>query len=134
MATFQFSARQIELDFCGEIKLSVPLTDDIQKKVQDSARSLLKTTQDTRKAENGAQDLGALCDSVMDAIDDILGDGMADKILALKGDYTFWDAADVFKYITDEINGAFRNLAEKYASAPNAVPMNRAQRRAQNRQ
>lgn len=131
MATFQFSTRQIELDFCGEIKLSVPLTDDIQSKVQESARSLLTATQALKNAPE--RDLGALCDLVMDAIDDILGDGTADQILALKGDYTFWDAADVFKYITDEINAAFHNLADKYASAPNATPMNRAQRRAQNK-
>ncbi len=54
----------------------------------------------------------------MDAIDEILGEGMSDQILGMKEGYTFWDACDVFKYITDEINTAMRGVAASYASSP----------------
>lgn len=133
MAMFQFSARQVELNFCDQIKCSVPLTDEVQKKVQDAAKELLRVSREAKTADGVKKTLDDLCDSVMDAIDEILGEGMSDRILELKGEYTFWDACDVFKYITDEINGAMRNLAASYASgsaqtAP--MPVNRAQRRA----
>ena len=39
MAMFQFSARQVELNFCDQIKCVVPLTDEVQKKVQDAAKN-----------------------------------------------------------------------------------------------
>ena len=45
MAMFQFSARQVELNFCDQIKCTVPLTDEVQKKVQDAAKELLRVSQ-----------------------------------------------------------------------------------------
>ena len=119
MAMFQFSARQVELNFCDQIKCTVPLTDEVQKKVKDS--------------DNKEHTLDDLCDSVMDAIDEILGEGMSDQILGMKEGYTFWDACDVFKYITDEINTAMRGVAASYASKPPITPINRAQRRAKHK-
>lgn len=77
--------------------------------------------------------LDDLCDSVMDAIDEILGEGMSDQILGMKEGYTFWDACDVFKYTTDEINTAMRGVAASYASKPPITPVNRAQRRAKHK-
>lgn len=136
MAMFQFSARQVELNFCGQIKCSVPLTDEVQKKVQGAAKELLRVSREAKTADGVKKTLDDLCDSVMDAIDEILGEGMSDQILELKGEYTFWDACDVFKYITDEINGAMRNLAASYASSPAQTlpaPVNRAQHRAKHK-
>ena len=123
MAMFQFSARQVELNFCDQIKCTVPLTDEVQKKVQDAAKD----------SDNKEHMLDDLCDSVMDAIDEILGEGMSDQILGMKEGYTFWDACDVFKYITDEINTAMRGVAASYASKPPITPVNRAQRRAKHK-
>ena len=123
MAMFQFSARQGELNFCDQIKCVVPLTDEVQKKVQDAAKD----------SDNKEHTLDDLCDSVMDAIDEILGEGMSDQILGMKEGYTFWDACDVFKYITDEINTAMRGVAASYASKPPITPVNRAQRRAKHK-
>lgn len=136
MAMFQFSARQVELNFCDQIKCSVPLTDEVQKKVQDAAKELLRVSREAKNADGVKKTLDDLCDSVMDAIDEILGEGMSDRILELKGEYTFWDACDVFKYITDEINGAMRELATSYApgaAQTSPVPVNRAQRRAKHK-
>lgn len=136
MAMFQFSARQVELNFCDQIKCSVPLTDEVQKKVQDAAKELLRVSREAKTADGVKKTLDDLCDSVMDAIDEILGEGMSDRILELKGEYTFWDACDVFKYITDEINGAMRNLAASYAPSSaqaSPMPVNRAQRRAKHK-
>lgn len=98
MAMFQFSARQVELNFCDQIKCTVPLTDEVQKKVQDAAKELLRVSQAAKDSDNKEHTLDDLCDSVMDAIDEILGEGMSDQILGMKEGYTFWDACDVFKY------------------------------------
>ena len=124
MAMFQFSARQVELNFCDQIKCTVPLTDEVQKKVQDAAKELLRVSQAAKDSGNKERTLDDLCDSVMDAIDEILG---------MKEGYTFWDACDVFKYITDEINTAMRGVAASYASKPPITPVNRAQRRAKHK-
>ena len=124
MAMFQFSARQVELNFCDQIKCTVPLTDEVQKKVQDAAKELLRVSQAAKDSDNKEHTLDDLCDSVMDAIDEILG---------MKEGYTFWDACDVFKYITDEINTAMRGVAASYASKPPITPVNRAQRRAKHK-
>ena len=124
MAMFQFSARQVELNFCDQIKCVVPLTDEVQKKVQDAAKELLRVSQAAKDSDNKEHTLDDLCDSVMDAIDEILG---------MKEGYTFWDACDVFKYITDEINTALRGVAASYASKPPITPVNRAQRRAKHK-
>lgn len=133
MAMFQFSARQVELNFCGQIKCTAPLTDEVQKKVQDAAKELLRVSQAAKDSDNKEHTLDDLCDSVMDAIDEILGEGMSDQILGMKEGYTFWDACDVFKYITDEINTAMRGVAASYASKPPIAPVNRAQRRAKHK-
>ena len=97
MAMFQFSARQVELNFCDQIKCTVPLTDEVQKKVQDAAKELLRVSQAAKDSDNKEHTLDDLCDSVMDAIDEILGEGMSDQILGMKEGYTFWDACDVFR-------------------------------------
>lgn len=115
MAMFQFSARQVELNFCDQIKCTVPLTDEVQKKVQDAAKELLRVSQAAKDSDNKEHTLDDLCDSVMDAIDEILGEGMSDQILGMKEGYTFWDACDVFK------------------SKPPIAPVNRAQRRAKHK-
>lgn len=72
MAMFQFSARQVELNFCDQIKCTVPLTDEVQKKVQDAAKELLRVSQAAKDSGNKEHTLDDLCDSVMDAIDEIL--------------------------------------------------------------
>lgn len=134
MATFQFRSQSVTLDFCGQVQFDVPLTDEVQKKVQDSAQTLLTIAKQAKASGDTTEDLRDLCDAVMDAVDDILGEGSADKIMAVKPDYTFWDACDVFKYVTDEIAAGFKARAVAYnpggASASAPVPMNRQQRRA----
>ena len=52
MAMFQFSARQVELNFCDQIKCTVPLTDEVQKKVQDAAKELLRVSQAAKDSDN----------------------------------------------------------------------------------
>lgn len=133
MAMFQFSARQVELNFCDQIKCVVPLTDEVQKEVQDAAKELLRVSQMAKNSDDKENTLDDLCDSVMDAIDEILGEGMSDQILGMKDGYTFWDACDVFKYITDEINAAMRVVAASYAGKPAVAPVNREQRRAKHK-
>ena len=132
MAMFQFSARQVELNFCDQIKCTVPLTDEVQKKVQDAAKELLRVSQAAKDSDNKEHMLDDLCDSVMDAIDEILDEGMSDQILGMKEGYTFWDACDVFKYITDEITLSTKSDTISPAKPP-ITPVNRAQRRAKHK-
>ena len=98
MAMFQFSARQVELNFCDQIKCTVPLTDEVQKKVQDVAKELLRVSQAAKDSDNKEHTLDDLCDSVMDAIDELVVwdtasefDGWASKFLESFG---IWSAAD----------------------------------------
>ncbi len=127
MATFQFSEHQaVELDFCGELKFSLPMDDDTQDKLKKASKYL----QDKSEGSD-IQSLSELCDCVMDAIDDVLGEGAADQIAALKPDFGFWDALDVVQYISREYNAAKGRLVERFQNQrPQAVPSNRAQRRA----
>ena len=127
MATFQFSERQaVKLDFCGELKFRLPLDDSTQDKLKKASKYL----QDKSEGSD-IQSLSELCDCVMDAIDDVLGEGAADQIAALKPDFGFWDALDVVQYISREYNAAKEKLVERFQSQrPQAVPSNRAQRRA----
>lgn len=135
MATFQFSSHQVDLEFPGGLKYTLPLTDELQQKVRDSAQKLLAASQALKGAQGTAEDMEELCDITMDAIDDILGEGCADEILGMKEGYSFLDCADVFKFITDEISGAFQKTATGYNAKPQGkqpvamVPQNRAQRR-----
>lgn len=135
MATFQFSSHQVELEFPGGIKYVLPLTEELQQKVRGSAQKLLTASQALKGAQGTAADMEELCDITMDAIDDILGEGCADEILGMKEGYSFLDCADVFKFITDEISGAFQKTAAGYNAKSQGkqpvamVPQNRAQRR-----
>lgn len=135
MTTFQFSSHQVDLEFPGGLKYTLPLTDELQQKVRDSAQKLLEASQALKGAQGTAEDMEELCDITMDAIDDILGEGRADEILGMKENYSFLDCADVFKFITDEITGAIQKTAASYNPKPQGkqpvvlAPQNRAQRR-----
>lgn len=134
MAEFQFSTRRVELDFPGGIKYELPLNEELQQKVRAAAKKLLDETNAIKGRQGSEEDFDALCDITMDAIDEILGEGSADKIMAAKEDYSFMDCADVFKFITDEIGVEFQKITASYQSAARqtvAVPQggNRRSRR-----
>ncbi len=131
MATFQFSNHTIELDFCGQEHFSLNMTSEMQERYKAACERLVE------KSKSGANDFDELCDCVMDAIDQIIGEeDAADRILNLKGSYTFFDAIDVFKYISGEINAAIRDTTNSYSptgvDAPSSL-LNRKQRRATQR-
>lgn len=140
MATFQFSSRRVELDFPGGIKHSLPLTEEMRQKVESAAKELVQNTASLRGKPGTAEDLEALCDYTLDAVDAILGEGAAEQIMEFKENYSFLDCADLFKFVTDEFNAAFiqevHSTKTKHAAAasgnqnkqPVSVP-NRAQRR-----
>ena len=121
MATFQFSNHTIELDFCGQEHFSLNMTSEMQKRYKAACERLVE------KSESGANDFDELCDQIIGEED------AADRILNLKGSYTFFDAIDVFKYISGEINAAIRDTTNGYsptgADAPSSL-LNRKQRRA----
>lgn len=117
MAEFQFSTRRVELDFPGGVKYELPLNEELQQKVRAAAKKLLDETNAIKGRQGSEEDFDALCNITLDAIDEILGEGSADKIMAAKEDYSFLDCADVFKFITDEIGAEFQKITAGYQPA-----------------
>lgn len=117
MAEFQFSTRRVELDFPGGVKYELPLNEELQQKVRAAAKKLLDETNAIKGRQGSEEDFDALCDITLDAIDEILGEGSADKIMAAKEDYSFLDCADVFKFITDEIGAELQKITAGYQPA-----------------
>lgn len=130
MATFQFSDHSVHLDFCGELKYSLPLDQETAGRLRAVGKKMQADAQAVQGKDDTPEALERLCDSVMDAIDEVLGEGAADQIAALKPDFGFWDALEVFQYISDEFNRATTERAAQFTkSRPAPVPSNRAQRR-----
>jgi len=127
MATFQFSDHPgVDLDFCGKLSFRLPLDDETARRLKKAGEYLSE-----KSRVNDEQTLENLCDYVMDAIDDVLGEGAADQIAELKRDFNFWDALDVFQHISVEFSAAVGKESQRFKRPqPAAVPGNRAGRRA----
>ena len=124
MARFQFSDHSIELDFCGKLTKRLEVNSELMKNLQRASDFLTEKDAEVTNSV-GADTLDMVTDYVMDAIDMILGDGEADKIMALKPGYSAPDVIEVYQYIFGEINDY---------SVPGYTeiqPTNRAQRRAE---
>ncbi len=137
MATFQFTSRRVDLEFPGGITCSIPLTEEMRQKVEAAAKELSEKAAQMHGKAGTAEDLETLCDYTLDAVDAILGEGVADKIVDAKEDYSFLDCTDLFNFVTGEFINAFireANAAKGNRSKPTtssqpvSVP-NRAQRR-----
>lgn len=127
MATFQFNERSIDLDFCGKLKFKLPLNDATARQLTEAGEYL----KNNRPNENSPEIWSEMCDTMMDAIDMMLGEGAADQIAALKPGFNFWDASDVFQHISKEFYAALDREKGKIGNQqPVVAPSNRAQRRA----
>lgn len=134
MATFYFSNdRVIDLDFCEKYHKQVEVNGDLMNRLK-TAGEYISSKADEIKASNDLGVLDTMCDYLMDAIDMILCDGEADKILEQKPGYSVFDVIEVFRYISDEVNKGIEGFASTYGkeavTPPMNPPMNRAQRRA----
>lgn len=131
MATFQFSDHSVHLDFCGELKYDLPLDQETTSQLRKAGKKMQSGARALQGKDEAPEVLEMLCDQVMDAIDEVLGDGAADQIAALKPDFGVWDALETFQYISDEFNKAAMERAARFTKSKTApVPTNRAQRRA----
>lgn len=136
MATFQFVDRRVELEFPGDIKCSLPLTEDMRDKIKTTAESLAKQTKEMKGRQGTQDDFDELCDITLDAVASILGEEVTDSIISQKEEYTFFDCADLFKFVVDEFTKEYIRVTQSYGK-PNskpavqnaAPPTNRAQRR-----
>ncbi len=126
MARFQFSDRSIELDFCGKLTKRLEVNSELMKNIQRASDFLMEKDAEVKNSTN-ADTIDLVTDYVMDAIDMILGDGEADKIMAMKPGYSAPDVIEVYQYIFSEIN------AYPIPSYTEPQTMNRAQRRAARR-
>lgn len=135
MATFHFSNDHvIDLDFCEQYHKRLELDTVLMQRFKTASEYLTGKDGEIKNTTDPAV-LDTMCDYVMDAIDMILGDGEADKILGLKGNYSVFDAIDVANYIFNEITAKINSMAKtNNAPVADTVPhMNRAQRRAEMR-
>lgn len=69
MAVFQFTSRRVELEFPGGIKHSLPLNEEMRQKVETASKELLDKTNALRGKGATAENLEALCDYTLDAVD-----------------------------------------------------------------
>ena len=99
MEAFKFKDDGAVLAF-GETRFRLPLSEHQVSEMMDQARLLSECAGDT-------SGLGELTELVLTTVDDILGPGAADAILAGR-DYTFFDALDVLRYIYGEFYRAWR--------------------------
>lgn len=140
MAVFQFTSRRVELEFPGGIKHSLPLNEEMRQKVETASKELLDKTNALRGKGGTAENLEALCDYTLDAVDAILGEDAAAQIMESQKDYSYLDCLDLFKFVTGEFNSAFiqeTNALKAKSGTPAAgnqnkqtIPApNRAQRR-----
>lgn len=131
MATFYFSNdRIIDLDFCEKYHKKIEVNGDLMNRLK-IAGEYISSKDSEIKASNDPGVLDTMCDFVMDAIDTILGDGEADKILELKPGYSVFDAIEVFKYISDEINKGIEGFTSAYGKGTARPPANTYANRAQ---
>ena len=99
MAEFKFKDDGAELTF-GTMRFRLPLTETQADELMESAKALSEQAGDT-------SGLGELTELVIAAIDEILGPGASDAILAER-DYTFFDALDVLRFIYGEFYRSWR--------------------------
>lgn len=128
MATFQFASRQVELEFPGGIKHTLPLTEEMRQTVESAAKELKDKASALRGRAGTSEDMDELCDCMLDAVDAILGDGAADQIMEIKGDYSFLDCSDLFKFVTEEFTSAFIREATAARAKVGAAPRSNQQK------
>lgn len=115
---FEFKERKkIHLEIAGNA-FDLEHNGDLLKKVGDAGRKMVAYSADPTTTEDTAEDMAYF---VYDRIDEILGDGAADKIFAGRAP-EFMDAYDVFGYIIGEINSVGKNRQQRRASAKQQPP------------
>lgn len=140
MATFQFVDRRVELEFPGDIKCSLPLTEDMRDKIKTTAESLAKQTKEMKGRQGTQDDFDELCDITLDAVASILGEEATDAIIAQKENYSFLDCADLFQFVVNEFTKEYIRVTQSYSNqskntVQNVAPhANRAQRRHRRRE
>lgn len=134
MSTFNFAKRSVSLDFFGKLNFDLPLSEDLRNRVRDAAQTAQREAdalKGSKMPENEKMD--ALADIMLDAVDTVLGEGTADKIIDVHGsDIAVWDAIDLFRYVTTEIGNAFADVNKSLAATATPAapaPAKREQRR-----
>lgn len=125
---FEFRDNQLELDIAGNL-FKISVNQDMFYRIRDIGTRAQQVSKDLSQEET-VEKLEESIDFLMDATDEILGDGASDKIFAGREENIF-DCIDVLNYIVTEVN-AFSGTAAQPA-ADKTIPLNREQRRAKRR-
>ena len=134
MSTFQFAKRSVSLDFFGKLNFELPLNEELRNRVREAAQTAQQEADALKGSEMPENEkMEALADIMLDAVDVVLGEGTADRIIDAHGsDIAVWDAIDLFRYVTTEIGNAFAEVNNSLAATAKPAapaPANRAQRR-----
>ena len=126
---FKFKNRNLVLDFEGviieidNISDALVKTSIVGQKMVDYFNNM-DTEGDTTKIVQDATDF------VLDCIDEVIGDGAADKIFANR-EPEYFDTLDVFNYIREELEVVGEEFVNRQNKEP--IKLNRQQRRAMER-
>lgn len=126
MAEFIYKDYSCKLTFGGNV-FELPLNEQTADKISKAFDNKLITPN-----MSSIEDINAFYDSVMDAIDDVLGEGSADAIMSRFAHPGTMELLSVVNFITGEWNTQYSASVEemkKTAQLPSVTP-NRETRRA----
>ena len=124
MAEFVYKNYSCELKF-GEYVFDLPLNEQTAELMEKAFYKKI-----TEQKPTNAEEINRAFDELMDSIDEVLGEGAADKVMERYKHPGLLEVMGVIKFILDEFNAHYKEAVEDMKkTAPVAVPTNREQRR-----
>lgn len=130
MNQFEFKSGLI-LDF-GEVQYEItPDSIDFMETFESACKNMQKSAQELQTSKNNnAKGIRKACESLVDTIDMVLGDGATLEIFGERP-LAFFDLLDVFNYIQKSVRD-FNSARKATVTDISPEPANRAQRRSNN--
>lgn len=111
--------RVCTLNFDDKYTFELPLHEDTAMKLAKIADKQIEEVKKIDPADENALDL--VYNSSLDVIDEILGEGAADKIMSIYERPSLFDVADVVKYISETYSEEQKKVLDNYKKT-GAVP------------
>lgn len=124
MAEFIYKDYSCKLTF-GDKVFELPLNEQTADKISKAFDDKLLTPN-----MSNIEDVNAFYDSIMDAIDNLLGEGSADAIMSRFAHPGTMELLSVVNYITGEWNSQYKTSVEEMKKTAQLPSVNRETRRA----
>jgi hypothetical protein len=121
MATFKPQNYECELNFDDKFTFKLPLHEETASKIAAIGQAQKEKMQALR--QNDATEIDSVYNSLLDAIDDILGEGAADKIVTLFAHPGLMEIASVILYISTEYKEQYNKAINSYKTEGNVPPV-----------